>query len=130
MFDLFHIGHLNVLKTAKESCDFLIVGVTVDSLVGYKGKKAIIPYEERAEIVKSIKYVDMVVPQETMDKMAAWTKFHFNKIFLGSDWKGSETWDKWEEEFHPLGVEIVYVDSIGPTSTELRDVIHKFNNEE
>lgn len=124
VFDLFHVGHLNILKKAKEQCDFLIVGVTIDSLVRYKGKEAMIPFEERVEIVKAIRYVDMVVPQETMDKIAAWEKYRFNKIFVGTDWKGSDSWNKWEKQFESFGVEVVYIESIGPRSTELRNFLN------
>ena len=89
VFDLFHIGHLNILRRAKEQCDYLIVGVTVDELVSYKGKRAFIPYDERAAIVGAIRYVDKVVPQTTMNKMKAWEQYHFNRMFVGDDWKGS-----------------------------------------
>ena len=121
VFDLFHVGHLNILKRAKEQCDYLIVGVTVDELVAYKGKKAFIPYEERAAIVEAIKYVDKVVPQTSMVKMAAWESLHFNRMFVGDDWKGTETWNHWEREFSNLGVEIIYFPYTSKTSsTELR----------
>ena len=124
VYDLFHIGHLNILKRAKEQCDYLIVGVTVDELVAYKGKQAVIPYEERVEIVKAIKYVDEVVPQTSMDKMDAWNKYHFNKMFVGDDWKGTPTWNHWEEEFSKIGVEIVYFPYTKTTSSsKLRDVL-------
>ena len=124
VYDLFHIGHLNILKRAKEQCDYLIVGVTVDELVSYKGKQAVIPYEERVEIVKAIKYVDEVVPQTSMDKMDAWNKYHFNKMFVGDDWKGTPTWNHWEEEFSKIGVEIVYFPYTKTTSSsKLRDVL-------
>ena len=128
VFDLFHVGHLNVLRRAKEQCDYLIVGVTVDELVAYKGKKAFIPYEERAAIVEAIKYVDRVVPQTSMDKMAAWEQYHFDKMFVGDDWKGTETWNHWEEEFAKHGVEIVYFPYTKQTSSsELRIAINKLN---
>ena len=121
VFDLFHVGHLNILKRAKEQCDYLIVGVTVDELVAYKGKKAFIPYEERVAIVEAIRYVDKVVPQTSMDKMAAWENLHFHKMFVGDDWKGTDTWNHWEEEFSKVGVEIVYFPYTGQTSSsELR----------
>ena len=124
VFDLFHTGHLNLLKKAKGQCDFLIVAVTVDPLVvKLKGKETIVPFEERIEIVKSIRYVDMAVPEETTDKIMAWNKFRFNKIFKGTDWKGSEIWNKWEKELEHLGAEVIFIPSIGPRSTELRKAI-------
>lgn len=85
VFDLFHIGHLNILRRAKERCEYLIVGVTTDELVSYKNTRAIIPHEERMAIVGAIKYVDKVVPQETMDKMEAWKRYHFDAMFVGSE---------------------------------------------
>lgn len=124
VFDLFHIGHLNILKRAKENCDFLIVGVTVDELVSYKGKKAFIPFEERAAIVEAIKYVDKVVPQTSMDKMEAWKNLKFNRMFVGDDWKGTDVWNHWEEEFAKVGVDIVYFPYTKQTSsTELREAL-------
>lgn len=126
VFDLFHVGHLNILRRAKEQCDYLIAGVTVDELVSYKKKKAFIPYEERKEIVGAIRYVDKVVPQQSMDKFAAWEKYHFDKIFVGDDWKGTPTWNKWEEEFSKVGVEVVYFPYTKQTSsTELREALKK-----
>lgn len=124
VFDLFHIGHLNILKRAKENCDYLIVGVTVDELVSYKGKKAFIPFEERAAIVEAIKYVDKVVPQTSMDKMEAWKNLKFNRMFVGDDWKGTDVWNRWEEEFAKVGVDIVYFPYTKQTSsTELREAL-------
>ena len=124
VFDLFHVGHLNILKRAKEECDYLVVGVTVDELVAYKGKKAFIPFEERCAIVEAIKYVDKVVPQTTMDKMEAWNNLHFHKMFVGDDWKGTDTWNHWEEEFAKVGVEIVYFPYTAKTSSsELREAL-------
>ena len=124
VFDLFHVGHLNILKRAKEQCDYLVVGVTVDELVAYKGKKAFIPFEERAAIVEAIKYVDKVIPQTSMDKMAAWEKLHFHKMCVGDDWKGTATWNHWEEEFAKGGVEIVYFPYTAKTSSsELREAL-------
>lgn len=124
VFDLFHIGHLNILKRAKENCDYLIVGVTVDELVSYKGKKAFIPFEERAAIVEAIKYVDKVVPQTSMDKMEAWKNLKFNRMFVGDDWKGTDVWNHWEEEFAKVGVDIVYFPYTKQTSsTELREAL-------
>jgi len=128
VYDLFHIGHLNLLRRAKEQCDYLIVGVTVDELVGYKGKHSIIPYKERFEIIESIKYVDMVVPQESMDKLAAWEKYHFDAIFVGDDWKGTEKWNKIESDFKERGVDVVYFPyTKGTSSTLLTKVIEKLS---
>ena len=90
VYDLFHIGHLNLLKNAKGMCDKLIVGVTVDELVAYKGKRAMIPFEDRIEIVRSIKYVDAAVPQYDMDKLAACKKLGAKFLFVGDDWYGTE----------------------------------------
>src|SRR5690606_7519937 len=108
VFDMFHIGHLNILKRAKEKCDYLIVGVTTDELVSYKNTKAIIPHTERMEIISSVRYVDKVVSQDTMDKFTAWNKYKFDVMFVGSDWKGTEKWNNLEREFSKLGVDIVY----------------------
>ena len=125
VFDMFHIGHLNILKRAKEQCDFLIVGVSSDELVlKEKNKKPIIPFADRVEIVSAIKYVDQVVVQPDKDKVKAWEKYRFNKMFVGSDWKGSPQWNKFEEEMSPLGVEIVYFPHTdGISSSILREKI-------
>ena len=120
VFDLFHIGHLNILRRAKERCDFLIVGVSTDELVNnYKNKLPIIPYEERVEIVKAIKYVDMVVPQTTMDKMVAWEKLHFDAIFHGDDWKGSSLYTSIEENLKKVGCDMIYLPHTDGTSSTL-----------
>ena len=126
VYDMFHIGHLNILRRAKEQCDYLVVGVSTDELVQkVKNKTPIIPFADRCEIVGAIKYVDKVVPQFDKNKMAAWEKYHFNKMFVGSDWKGTEAWNRFEEEFKPLGVEIVYLDHPdGISSTILREIIN------
>ncbi|WP_078378669.1 adenylyltransferase/cytidyltransferase family protein [Sutcliffiella halmapala] len=128
VYDMFHVGHLNLLKRAKEQCDFLIVGVTSDELVSYKNKKAIIPHQERMEIVESISYVDMVVPQIHMDKMEAWEKYSFDVMFVGDDWKGTEKWNKFEDDFRKVGVEIVYFPyTKGTSSSMLREVLSKIS---
>ena len=91
VFDLFHIGHLKILNRARKNCDFLIVGVTTDDLMmKYKKKTCVIPFEERSKIVASIKSVDKVVEQDSMNKVEAWKKYKFNKMFVGDDWKGTE----------------------------------------
>ena len=127
VFDMFHIGHLNILRRAKEQCDFLIVGVSTDELVEHdKNKTPIISFDERCAIVEAIKYVDRVVPQPDKNKLAAWERYHFNKMFVGSDWKGTEVWDGFEKQFAPLGVEIVYLSHTdGISSTLLREKISK-----
>ena len=123
VYDMFHIGHLNILKRAKEQCDFLIVGVSTDELVfKEKNKKTIIPFEDRCNIVAAIKYVDKVVPQIDKNKFAAWEKYGFNKMFVGSDWKGTTQWQEFEKQFAPVGVEIVYLEHTdGISSSILRE---------
>lgn len=127
VYDMFHIGHLNILRRAKAQCDFLIVGVSTDELVLHdKNKIPIIPFKDRCSIVESIKYVDLVVPQFNKNKIQAWEKYHFNKMFVGSDWKGSEAWNSYEKDFFPLGVEIIYLDHTdGISSTILRNKLLK-----
>lgn len=123
VYDMFHIGHLNILRRAKELCDYLIVGVSTDELV-LKEKKhlPIIKFEDRCEIVGAIKYVDQVVPQVDKNKFAAWEKYKFNKMFVGSDWKGTEAWNGFEKQFAPLGVDIVYLSHTdGISSSMLRE---------
>lgn len=123
VFDMFHIGHLNILKRAKEQCDYLIVGVSTDELVQHdKNKTPIIQFEDRCRIVEAIKYVDKVVSQPDKNKLAAWEKYHFDKMFVGSDWQGTPQWKKFEEQFAPLGVEIVYIPHTdGISSSILRE---------
>ena len=119
VFDLFHIGHLNLLRKAKAQCDYLIVGVSTDQLVGYKNKHAVIPFDERKAIVNSIVYVDEVVTQDNMDKMEAWQKYHFHKMFVGDDWKGTAKWNKIEAEMADVGVKLVYFPYTKGTSSTL-----------
>tara|TARA_B100002052_G_C15656572_1_gene495278 strand:- start:24 stop:458 length:435 start_codon:yes stop_codon:yes gene_type:complete len=125
VFDLFHIGHLNILRRAKEKCDKLIVGVTTDELLQvYKNKSPIIPFEERISIVKSIKYVDEVVPQENMDKMSHWEKLKFNVVFVGDDWQNTDKWNKIESDFNDVGVAVVYFPyTKGTSSTLINDIL-------
>ncbi len=132
VYDMFHIGHLNILRKAKEQCDYLIVGVSTDELVQReKNKMPVIPYEERAAIVGAIKYVDQVVSQVDKDKLGAWNKYHFNKMFVGSDWKGTPQWEQYEEQFGGVGVEIVYLPHTdGISSTLLTGVIKNILNDQ
>ena len=125
VFDMFHIGHLNILERAKEQCEYLIVGVSTDDLVrDYKGKTPIIPFKERCEIVKAIQYVDKVVPQVTMNKMEAWEELKFDVLFHGSDWKNSEMYNQIIEDFKELDVDVVFLPHTqGVSSTLLTEVL-------
>lgn len=129
VYDLFHIGHLNVLKRAKLECDYLIVGVTTDELSeSRKGKRPVIPFVERMEIVENIKFVDEVVPQTNMDKFEAWQNLKFDMMFVGDDWKGTDAWKRLEADFKKVGVEILYFPYTEHTSsTLLREVLDKIN---
>ena len=120
VFDMFHIGHLNILRRAKEQCDYLIVGVSTDELVKeYKNKTPIIPFEERAEIVQSIDCVDRVIAQENRDKYEAWRELKFDVMFVGDDWKGKPLFIKVEEEFKKVGVDVVYFPYTNDTSSTI-----------
>ena len=123
VFDMFHIGHLNILRRAKEQCDYLIVGVSTDDVVRrYKHHCPIIPFEQRIEIVAAIKWVDQVVPQTTMDKMQAWNELHFDIMFHGDEWKGSDLFNKYEMEFASVGAKIIYLPHTeGISSSLLRE---------
>ena len=124
VYDMFHIGHLNLLKNAKSMCDKLVVGVTVDDLVMYKGKKAVIPFEERIEIVRSCKYVDAAVPQYDMDKLVTCKKLGATILFVGDDWYGTEKWKDYEKDFNAAGIKIVYFPyTKGISSTKLSDAL-------
>lgn len=127
VFDMFHVGHLNIIRRAKEQCDYLIVGVSTDELVLHdKNKTPIIPFPDRCRIVEAIRYVDKVVPQVDKNKFAAWKKLKFNKMFVGSDWQGTPQWNEFEKQFSPVGVEIVYLSHTdGISSTILREKISK-----
>lgn len=131
VFDMFHIGHLNILRNAKEQCDYLIVGVSTDEVVkSYKNKTPIIPFEERIAIVRELKCVDQAVPQTSMDKMEAWEKYHFNALFHGSDWQGSDMYNKMVEKFATVGVDVVFLPHTdGVSSTLLSEVLYKLNCE-
>ena len=131
VFDMFHVGHLNILRKAKEHCDYLIVGVSTDELCkSYKNKQPIIPYEERKAIVEAIKYVDEVVPQVDRDKYGAWEKLGFDVMFVGDDWKGKPLFVEIEKRFVEKGVRIVYFPyTQGTSSTILRERIMKQDEE-
>lgn len=127
VFDMFHIGHLNILKRAKEQCDYLIVGVSTDEVVEtYKHKRPVIPFEERIAIVEAIRYVDKVVPQISMDKMEAYYALKFDALFHGSDWKGSNMYEKIVADFEKVGVDVVFLPHTdGISSTIIREKVNK-----
>ena len=129
VFDLFHVGHLNILRKARENCDYLIVGVSTDELVKeYKNKTPIIPFDERVAIVSAIKYVDRVVPQKTRDKFKAWETYQFDRMFVGDDWKGSELFLAVEKKLKEQGVDVIYFPyTTGTSSTILRETINRIN---
>ncbi len=131
VFDMFHVGHLNLLRRAKLECDYLIVGVSTDELVmQLKSRKPIIPFDERIEIVQNIKCVDEAVPETSADKLVAWNNLKFDITFKGDDWKGSEKWNLLEAEFTNLGVSVVYFPyTTHISSTTLRTVLEKIYNE-
>lgn len=130
VFDLFHIGHLNILKRASAECDRLIVGVTTDELsLKRKGKTPIIPFSERLEIVRCIRYVDAVRAQTSFDKMLAWRDVGFHVMFVGDDWKGTQEWNRLEKQFAEIGVDIVYYPyTKGTSSSLLRRVLTGIEN--
>ena len=131
VYDLFHIGHLNLLRNAKGMCDKLVVGVTTDELVSYKLKKAVIPHNERMEIVRSNQYVDSVVPQEDMDKFEMWKKLKFDVMFVGDDWYNSDKWEDLEKKFKEVGVRIIFFPyTKGTSSTLLSATLKKLRNDE
>ena len=125
VFDLFHIGHLNLLKNAKGMCDKLVVGVTTDELVGYKGKHSVIPFEDRIEIIRNISFVDAVVPQYDMDKLTMCKKLGASLLFVGDDWYGTEKWRTYEMQYRKEGIEIVYFPyTKGVSSTQISKALN------
>ena len=127
VFDMFHIGHLNILRKAKEQCDYLIVGVSTDEVVeNYKHKKPIIPFTERVAIVEAIKYVDKVVPQASMDKLEAWKELRFDALFHGTDWQNSDMYNKIEKELNSVGCDVVFIPHTDGISSTL--LAEKLNN--
>lgn len=125
VFDMFHVGHLNIIQKAKEQCDYLIVGVSTDEVVQkYKNKTPVITFEQRKRIVEAIRYVDEVVPQTTMDKTVAWQELKFDAIFHGDDWKGTGYYNECEEQLKKLGVDVVFIPHTpGISSTEIVEKI-------
>lgn len=122
VYDMFHIGHLNILRRAKEQCDYLVVGVTTDELCYQRKKKyPIINEKDRMEIVGAIRYVDKVIPQTDMEKIKPVKELGADVVFVGSDWKGTDAWNQYEKEFSKIGCTVVYLEHTdGISSTLLR----------
>lgn len=130
VFDLFHVGHLNIFRNAKKFCDYLIVGVSTDDVVvRNKHKMPVIPFDQRVEIVKAIKYVDKVIPQEKYDiegKIEIAKKYKIKVMFVGSDWKGTDKWNLLEKELAKINCKVVYLKHTdGISSTILKEKIGK-----
>jgi len=129
VYDLFHIGHVNLLRSAKALCDRLIVGVTVDELVAYKHKKAVIPFSERLEVVRSCRFVDLAIPQTNIDKFQAWKKLKFNVLVVGDDWHEAGIWPDLERNLKNVGVDVRYIPyTQGTSSTLINDTLKKLRN--
>ena len=126
-YDLFHVGHLNILRHARERCDYLIAGVVSDEMCELtKGVRPMIPLAERLELVRSVRYVDQVYAEQTTEKLDAWQDLHFTQIFKGDDWRGTPKGDKLERDFAGVGVEVVYFPyTVHTSSTMLRRVLHQ-----
>ena len=127
VFDLFHVGHVRLLKKAKSLCDKLIVGVSSDKLVKkYKNKYPIISQKERIEVVKSNEYVDYVVSQNTLDKFISWKKLKYDLVFVGDDWFATTKWKQLDKKFNDLGVRIIYLPyTKGTSSTKINNILDK-----
>ena len=126
VFDLFHVGHVNLLKNAKSLCDKLIVGVTVDELVLYKGKKSVIPFDERLEVVSACKYVDLAIPQRSINKVTTVEKLKATILFVGDDWYKNDKWVAMESELKKINCVVLYFPYYtGTSSTLINSVLEK-----
>jgi glycerol-3-phosphate cytidylyltransferase len=127
VYDLFHIGHLNLLRNARRACDRLIAGVLTDEMAARaKGSDPVVPIEERLAIVGSIRFVDEAVAEDVPHKLQMWERLRFDVIIKGDDWRGTERGNRLEADFAPVGVEVVYVPYTQRTSsTMLRQVLHR-----
>ena len=131
VFDLFHIGHLNLLKNAKGMCDKLIVGVTSDELANYRGKHPVIPFSDRIEIVRSINCVDAVVAQTDMNKLEMCRKLQANIMIVGDDWYRSPRWEEYEKEFKEAGIQIMYFPyTKGVSTTQISKALRHLHDED
>jgi choline-phosphate cytidylyltransferase/glycerol-3-phosphate cytidylyltransferase len=130
VFDLLHIGHVNILRNAKSLCDRLVVGVTIDELVKYKNKTAVISFEERIELVRAIKYVDLAVPQTSMDKIDAHKRYNFNMMFVGDDWYQTDKWSEIEDYMNERSVRVIYFPyTKGTSSTIINETLQRLRKQ-
>ena len=130
VYDLFHIGHLNLLRKARSMCDKLVVGVTADKLVSYKHKKPVIPFVERIEIVQACMYVDLAIPQDSLDKIEARKKIKYDLLFVGDDWYQNPKWEEYDLTLNKMCVKIIYLPYTKNTSSTLiNDTLEKIRNE-
>ena len=127
VYDLFHVGHLNMLRNATRFCDYLIAGVVSDEMAQRnKGNRPVVPLEERLEIVGSIRYVDRAVAEDVPHKLEMWERLHFDVIIKGDDWQGTDRGDKLEADFAAKGVDVAYVPYTQRTSsTMLRRLLER-----
>ncbi|EPB9463036.1 MULTISPECIES: adenylyltransferase/cytidyltransferase family protein [unclassified Vibrio] len=130
VYDLFHVGHVNLLRNAKAMCDKLVVGVTIDELVAYKGKQPVIPYHDRIEVVRSCKYVDVAIPQKDMDKASAARKNHASYLFVGDDWYETSKWQEHEKDLAAVGCKVIYFPyTEGTSSTLINETLTSLRSE-
>lgn len=130
-YDLFHIGHLNILRHARSQCDYLVAGVVSDEMAERaKGRRPVIPLVERLEIVRSVKYVDAAFVETVPDKVETWKQVRFDVLFKGDDWRGTPKGEKLERDFAEVGVEIVYFPyTVHTSSTQLRRALDLLTQE-
>lgn len=130
VYDLFHVGHLNMIQTAKENCEYLIVGVHADAVVEeYKHRRPIINENDRQRIIESIKGVDRAVINQFRDKLKLWELYHFDVVFIGDDWKGTDRWNNFEKILAERNVDVIYVPyTKGISTTEIREKIMDGDN--
>ncbi len=129
VYDMFHVGHLNLLTNAKGLCDKLVVGVTTDELAQYKGVKPTIPFEDRIRIIKALKCVDSAIPQKDMDKVKICKKLGASMLFVGDDWYDTEKWKEYEKELAKINCKVVYFPYTEKiSSSKLRKVLKEKDN--
>jgi glycerol-3-phosphate cytidylyltransferase len=128
VYDMFHIGHLNILRNSRIACDYLIAGVLSDEMsFRAKGQSPVVPLTERLEIVNSIRYVDRAVEEDVPSKLEMWRRLKFDVIIKGDDWRGTEKGDRLEREFEAVGVEVFYLPyTVQTSSSMLRRAIQHF----